>query len=482
MTSPKPIIILARQLSLTALALWAIVSRAGAAPPADFVLQNGLRIVVRERHETPLVAMDLWVRAGAREEAPGETGAAHFLEHTLFKGTTTRHAGEADMAIENLGATLSAATGPDYALYYTSVGAEHAGEALAVLADVVRNATLPAEEIERERQVIQTELAQRDSDPTAVLIDRLYQTIYRGHPYSRPPGGTAAAIRARTRDSLAAFYRRTYRPERCTLVLVGDLTAERAHEIAERAFGDWPSRNDEPSSTARPQDGGQKFDPDDSGANKSANSSNSQPVATGQQLTETAAAVRPMAGVAFRAPAAAVGPASCAAQIVAAMLGQSDIGGRLAVARLSGCQARVSFVPRRDTSLFIVSSAAPPALPGRLRNHDELDAAASAQKQILLAVLDGLFTAPPTAGELAAAKSALLGRTIFENETNAGLAASLGAAAITGGQTPEAWRAAIDRVTVQDVRQFIAQWVDPSRRVALVLLPGAGAGTLDSSP
>ena len=116
------------------------------------VLANGIRVLTRERHTSTLVAIDLWVRAGARDEEKGEAGAAHFLEHTLFKGTTTRKAGEADIAIENIGATLNAATGPDYAHYYTTVSREHIAEALTVLADVVRNATLPDAEVELERR------------------------------------------------------------------------------------------------------------------------------------------------------------------------------------------------------------------------------------------------------------------------------------------------------------------------------------------
>ena len=481
MISPKSITNLACLLLLSAAMLVAVEMETGAAAPADFALRNGLRVVVRERHETPLVSIDLWVRAGAREETPGETGAAHFLEHTLFKGTRTRRVGEADMAIENLGATLSAATGPDYARFYTSVGAEHAGEALAVLADVIRNATLPTEEIERERQVIQSELAQRDSDSTTVLIARLYQLLYSGHPYALPPGGTVSAIQARTRDSLDAFYKRAYRPARCTLVLVGDLTIERAREIAERTFGDWAARNDEPPAPAAPLDNGAKPAAGGSAADAAGGGGNASASAVGQQVAQTADIVRPVAGVAFRVPEAADGPGCRAAQIVAAMLGQSDIGGRLAIPGLSGCQARVSFAPRREQSLFVVSATAPLAA-GQNRSQKETLAAAFAQRQALTAVLDSLVTAPPGAGEVLEAKNALLGRAIFENETNAGLAAAVGSAAITGGQPPEAWRDAIGKVTVQDVRQFIARWLDPSRRTALVLLPDPGAGKPDARP
>src|SRR4051794_37145927 len=73
-----------------------LATQAHASPSSEFALRNGLRVIVRERHAMPLVAMELWVRAGARDEGAGEFGAAHFLEHTLFKGTTSRGVGEAD--------------------------------------------------------------------------------------------------------------------------------------------------------------------------------------------------------------------------------------------------------------------------------------------------------------------------------------------------------------------------------------------------
>jgi zinc protease len=147
-TPPTPIPLL---LLAGAAALLLAPARARAATPTDVTLPNGLRVIVRERHAAPLVAIELWVLAGAREEMPAEIGAAHFLEHTLFKGTTTRGVGEADAAIENLGATLNASTGPDYARFNTCVASEHAAEAIGSLADVLRNATLPAREVERER-------------------------------------------------------------------------------------------------------------------------------------------------------------------------------------------------------------------------------------------------------------------------------------------------------------------------------------------
>ena len=479
-------------------ALWVVDCRACAAPAADFTLPNGLRILVRERHASPLIAIELWVRAGAREETSSEAGAAHFLEHTLFKGTKTRRVGEVDMAIENLGATLNAATGPDYARFYTCVASEHGSDALEVVADVVRNAALPALEVERERQVIRDELAQRDSDSGSVLIDRLYGAAFSAHPYGRPPGGTAAGIRALTRESLVSFYRRTYTPGRCTLVLAGDLTSERARSMAERAFGDWPatkSDTDAPSGVQDRPDSIRAHEKisaprpsTDSTAGKAAGvvgeagAGPDSAALEARDLREVADIAYPAMGIAFLAPAAADKSMACAAQVVAAILGQSDIGGRLSIGRLSGCGARVSFAPRRDSGLFIVASTMPLATFGRMRTRDEMAAATAAQQQAVLTVLQSLHSTPPTAGELLAAKSALLGRMIFENETNTGLASALGGADVTGGDPPEAWRAGVEKITLAEVRQFAARWLDSAHSIRLILLPRSLSTTTGGQP
>ena len=471
MTSAKPANLFTRLLLICVACFWTLASRASSAPPVEFTLPNGLRLLVRERHTSPLVALELWVRAGAREESQDQIGAAHFLEHTLFKGTRTRGVGGVDLAIESLGATLNAATAPDYARYYTTVGSDSTAAALQILADVVRNATLPNPEVERERQVMRDELALRDSDAGSLLVDKLYAAAFPAHPYGRPPGGTIPEIRARTRDSLAEFYRRTYTPKRCTLVFVGDVKPEQAREMAEQAFGDWTAAD----GAKVPLPTGPELESSGRSSNDGGDGPPPAPASV-RHIRQPADVARPLIGIACRAPAASDGRMVCAAQIVAAMLGQSDIGGRLAAPGLAGTETHVSYAPRRDDSLFIISSTLP--LPELARIHDpaKLAAAASVEEQVVTAVLDSFRTIPPTAAELQAAKRALLGRLVFEHETAAGLAAALGAAAVTGGDTPDAWRDRIDRTTLTDVRDFVSHWLDSEHRMVLVLLPRDAGG------
>ena len=412
-------------------------------------LPNGLRVLTRERHTSSLVAVDLWVRGGARDEEQGEAGAAHFLEHTLFKGTTTRRAGETDIAIENLGATLNAATGPDYAHFYTTVARAHLAEALSVLADVVRNATLPDVEVDLERRVILDELAQRDSDPYSLLINHLYAASFQDHPYRRPPGGDPAQIRVRGRDTLAAFYHRTYSPERCSLVLVGDLTPEDAVDAARTAFGNW----------ARPKADAIGLLPNGDSLPGSA-----------LALQENAEIARSVVGLGFRSPAASDAGMACAALVTAAILGDSEGGGRLASGRLAGTDASVRYTPRRDESLFVLTAALPLRPPNRSETEQERQIRVNGVEAALRAMVIELQTSTPTAPELQSAKQRLLGAGVFDLETNAGLASALGYADITGGDPPELFRTRLQQLTLADLYRFIGIYLNPGRCTSLKLL------------
>jgi predicted Zn-dependent peptidase len=197
----------------------------------------------------------------------------------------------------------------------------------------------------------------------------------------------------------------------------------------------------------------------------------------GARITiETADVARPIVGIAFRGPAASAGSSAYAAQIVAALLGRSDAGGRLSTPQLSGSEARVSFGPRKDSSLFIITTTIPITTLQRSQARADFSMDINSQRDTVLAVLDGLTSSPPTAGEVRAAKSALIGRAIFDGETTTGLASAIGMADVTGGAPPDEWRAAIEQTTVAEVREFVRQWLGSAQRVELALTPAARRG------
>ena len=452
--------------------------------PAPIALGNGLRVLMRERHVTPLIAIDLWVRSGAREETSEEAGSAHFLEHVLFKGTATRGVGETDNDIETLGATLNAATGPDYAHFYTTVATSRAAQALAILADVTRNATLPDIEVERERGVILDELSQHDSSDMARAVDLLYTKAFPALPYGRSPGGAAEAIRLRGRDTLAAFYRRTYRPDRCTLVLVGDLTPEQGRTWAQQAFGTWKSPAPvipTPSISSERQYSQQNIKPASalSRVEKTAVSPlNATAVPTGR-FTEAGSGRNRVIGLAFPAPPAGDATMTATALLTIEILGSAQGGGRLASPVFAGTDATARFTPRRDGSLWILTATA--------RNEGEkgrqgggTDPSLSRLEAALRSVAEGLHRNPPSGAEVQAARQRLLGRLDAESETNVGLTQAIGYADCIGGDAPETLRQRLQQITSADIQRFLTRYLLPQS--SLTVYTGAGSSSQAGRP
>src|SRR5262245_63784237 len=129
-----------------------------APPPIRQVLPNGVRVIVQEHHASDVVALQLWVQAGGRDEASGELGLAHYLEHMLFKGTSTRPPGFVEREVEAIGGRMNAGTSWDYTFYHTVVPSRNASSGIEMLADVAVNASLEEGLLEAEKQVVLGEL------------------------------------------------------------------------------------------------------------------------------------------------------------------------------------------------------------------------------------------------------------------------------------------------------------------------------------
>src|SRR6266480_2078724 len=160
---------------------------AGAAAPVRSVLANGVTLIAQEHRASDVVALQLWVRVGGRDESPEELGLSHYLEHMLFKGTPTRPPGAIDELIEGLGGTSNAFTSYDYTHYdvVLPAGAMRAG--LELLADIGVNASFPPQELESEKKVVFEEMGLVEDDPEKFLGRRLNELAYAPHPYGRLP-------------------------------------------------------------------------------------------------------------------------------------------------------------------------------------------------------------------------------------------------------------------------------------------------------
>lgn len=207
------------------------------APPTREVLPNGVVLIVQEHRGSEVVALQLWMRVGGRDEAPEELGLTHFLEHMIFKGTPARPPGSIDALIEGLGGRSNAFTSYDYTHYDVVVPAEAFRTGIDLLADIAVNATFDTTELERERRVVFEEMRLTEDRPDQFLLRRLYQLAYAPHPYGRPILGAPEIVRELTRERLARYYEKFYVPERMVLVVVGAVRPDEVREAARATFG-----------------------------------------------------------------------------------------------------------------------------------------------------------------------------------------------------------------------------------------------------
>ncbi len=212
----------------------------GGSAPSRHVLSNGVRVVIQEHAASDVVALQLWVKAGSRDEGPSERGLAHYLEHMLFKGTLTRPTGFIDRDVEGVGGRMNAGTSLDYTYYHMLLPARRALTGIDTLADISVNASLEHQALESEKRVVLEEMRFGEDNPSRFLVRQLYTAAFPNHPYGHPVIGSPEVIRRLTRDQLLTFYRRYYVPEAFTLVVVGAVRGEEVLAAATRAFARLP--------------------------------------------------------------------------------------------------------------------------------------------------------------------------------------------------------------------------------------------------
>ena len=210
------------------------------AAPIRHVLPNGVRVLIEEHRTSAVVALQLWVAAGSRDETSTELGMAHYLEHMLFKGTSSRPGGFIDREVEGVGGRMNAGTSLDYTYYHMVLPANRALSGIETLADISVNASLDEQQLESEKRVVLEEMRLSEDSPSRFLFRQLYQAVFDAHIYGRPIIGQPELIRNLTREQLLGFYRRYYVPESFALVVVGAVDSKEILEAARRAFGRLP--------------------------------------------------------------------------------------------------------------------------------------------------------------------------------------------------------------------------------------------------
>lgn len=427
----------------------------GAAAPAsdkqpdisNFLLGNGMEVVVIPDHRAPIVTHMVWYKVGSADEPPGKSGIAHFFEHLMFKGTREHPAGEFDARIAEIGGSDNAFTTSDYTAYYETVPPAALGDMMEFEADRMRNLILTDQVIGPERDVILEERRQRvDNSPDALLSEEVDATLYQNHPYRVPVIGWMQEIEKLNRTDAVAFYDQYYAPNNAVLVVAGDVDEATVRRLAESTFGKVARGPDLPP-RVRPQEPEQN---------------------TSRTVTMRDARVTvPSFSRSWLVPSyhtAEPGEAE-ALDLLAEILG-GGIRSRIyqsLVVKTGVASGAGSYYDgsKLDTSTFAVYGA--PRGEARL---DAVEQAVDAEIQRI--VKDGV-----TEKELESAKNRFLRSMIFARDNQGGMANIYGSALATGGTVKDVdeWPDRIKAVTAAAVQAAAKRYLAGGQSVTAYLLP-----------
>ncbi len=205
----------------------------------QFVLNNGLTVLVEPMPYLRSVSIGAWVKAGSMLEAAGENGLSHFMEHMAFKGTQKRTARQIAEEMDCIGGQLNASTSKLCTNYFAKVIDEDLPKAADILADIVCHPALDPEETDKERGVVLEEIAMVEDSPEDVVYDVLAEAVFGSQSLGQTILGPADKIAAYTPDDLRAFRKRHYGPKNAVVALAGNVDAQRARELMEETFGAW---------------------------------------------------------------------------------------------------------------------------------------------------------------------------------------------------------------------------------------------------
>lgn len=219
----------------------------------ETVLDNGLKVIVKEDHRAPIVTSQVWYKVGSSYEYGGLTGVSHVLEHMMFKGTEKHGAGQFSEIVSANGGDDNAFTGRDYTAYFQNLANDRLEVSFELESDRMRNLTLPADEFSKEVEVVKEERRLRTEDsPTSLTFERFRATAYEASPYRIPVIGWMDDLDAMQVEDLRAWYRKWYAPNNATLVVVGDVEAQAVFDLAKKYFGPL-----QPENTAAPKPRGE---------------------------------------------------------------------------------------------------------------------------------------------------------------------------------------------------------------------------------
>jgi predicted Zn-dependent peptidase len=195
------------------------------------ITNTGIRIVTETIPHSHSATIGLWVCNGSRHEDAAHNGIAHFIEHLLFKGTSTRSALDIAREIDSLGGVLNAFTGREYVCYYAKVLDRYVQRAASLLTDIFTDSQFNSAEIERERQVILQEIGMLEDTPDDYIHDLLHRNFWQGHPLGMPVIGSEGTVSSLTREKILSYRDMNYRGEDVIIAAAGNITHQQVVDI-----------------------------------------------------------------------------------------------------------------------------------------------------------------------------------------------------------------------------------------------------------
>ncbi|EJL88670.1 putative Zn-dependent peptidase [Herbaspirillum sp. CF444] len=221
----------------------AVLAQSAPSVASEFVLKNGMKVIVKEDHRAPTAVQMVWYKVGSIDETNGTTGIAHALEHMMFKGTTTHKTGEFSRLVAELGGRENAFTNRDYTAYFQQVEHTRLEAVMALEADRMRNLQFDKNEFAKEIRVVMEERRWRtDDQPQGLMNEALNAAAFVAHPYHHPVVGWMDDLQNMSIADIEAWYRRWYAPNNATLVISGDVSADKVVAMAQKHFGAIPSK------------------------------------------------------------------------------------------------------------------------------------------------------------------------------------------------------------------------------------------------
>lgn len=409
------------------------------APVRVFDLPNGQRIIIKEVHTNPIVSIDTWVRTGSVNETPENNGVAHFLEHLIFKGTEKHPTGQIEEIIESKGGMINAATSKDYTHFYVTIASEYFDTVLPLHADMVLNAAIPPEELEKERNVVLEEIRRAEDNPDRQVYYGLNDLLFKEHPYKYDTLGTSDVIKNISREKILEFYKKWYVPSNMTTVVVGDIDTEKVLELIKENFGtNITERMDLPEYTPEP------------------------PLTESLEIIKKDDINQAYLEIGFHSPSMKAVEKTYALDVASIILGQgraSRLYKRLKFDKNLVNSLYVTNYPMKDSGVFVFDFELQP------ENIDKV-------RQIVFEEIEKIKTVQVTEEELARAKNQVQRDFIYDNESVGNIATSIGYnVTLASLEEYTEYVDKVNSVTREDVMEAAKKYLDTSAMATSILLP-----------